>query len=125
MNGPRLPQDWIEFLQEYARPIDLTPENQSISYFNEGGNERTCFRRGNFNPSETLDNPISRALQEYEKGDPEPITRIAEELKEQVGITMERIEKPIENTEGIIMATIITHLIFRHRGKVFRTCDFV
>ncbi len=116
-------------IRDFANPQDVNPnKNQPVTWFADRTGLRTCYRRGEFEPSE--DNEISEALRAHEEGNREPLVDIVGDLRAKLGIDIrlqsDSIMEPDPETGEPIDTgrTIITHLILHHDAGVNRVLGF-
>ena len=110
----RTKENLVSFLQDFARPEDLTPENQEDTDIRN--RTRLSFLRGDFVPSE--DSPMSQSLYQYERGEAEAFEQDIREIERQVGLQIEMRLDPL--IEGPI-TRIVKEIILIGKEKVLLT----
>lgn len=76
-------------VRAFARPDDLLPSNQDLTWYCDEGAPCTIFRRGHFAPTAGPENLVSFAIALFELGDREPLWTLSRELHEMLGVRLE------------------------------------
>lgn len=108
-------------LQEFSRPEDLDPENNKpTALFERPGWNSTCFRRGNFEPSEN--SYIAELLRSYENGNNGAFSAIQGIIRFlHDTIEIQTNEAPIDGANSV--KRMLTSIVLLCKRNVFEVLD--